>query len=593
MGMKLGRFASLRPSVRRLARGLRWLEQGEPVKAFSIFASLAKRGNVEAQYQVGQAYLGGRGVPPSLEEGTRWIYRAAQAGLPKACFTLATVYAIGLPEGFDPGSSFQSVESLSVPVMDAAPRRPDFDQAAIWARKGAEAGHADAQALYAHVLTHGPSHLQDAEQARHWYRKAADGGAAQGHLGLGLILIGEASTDEQRKEASLYLHKAADGGLGTACATLGWMYETGFAVGRDLSQAAKYYEKAAEHGVAPAQARYGLMLLKGVGAEKNVTRAETWLRRAAGNDDSDAAALLGDLYMRGEDFIAHPEEALKWYRLAAEGGHVAATRALALLYLTGTGTEADPQKAAQWFQIAAARGDRHADADFGNLILAGVTQSPEDQAALKERFHNLAESGDPLGAFNLGVCLAQGVGGDRDKAKALYWMGRARDGIVNAQYWYGRMLIEGGDVEADPVQGFAWIEKAAEAGMMEARVAVAQFLITGQIEGHRDHPRALELYHQAADQGSIDALFSLGAMYGGGHDVPMDRTKAFQYFQKAAQRGHGLSQLMVGRYLVRGLAGRMDPEEGRLWLERAAARDVSEAREELEELNNTTSSETS
>lgn len=559
------------------------LEQGEAVEAFSIFASLAQKGDAQAQYQVGQCYLNGHGVLPSLEEGARWVSRAAHHGLAEACFTLATLYAMGLPEGFDPTSSFKSVESLSAKYIDA-PRTPDFVQAELWARRGAEAGNADAQALLAHILTHGPAELRDSRQARYWYERAADGGALQGYLGLGFILVAEAKSEEEKRHAAAYLTKAADGGLATACATLGWMYETGFAVRQSFSRAAHYYEQAATNNIPPAQARYGLMLLKGVGVAANVTRAETWLRRAAYNGDADAAALLGDLYIRGEDFVPIPSEALKWYRLAAENGHVAATRALALLYLTGTGTKRDPKKAAHWFQVAAAKGDRHATADFGNMILAGVAQSQDATAEMQERFRHWAENGDPLGAFNLGVCLVQGIGGGQDEAQALYWMSKARDGVVNAQYWYGRMLFDGVGLTADPVEGFIWMEKAAEAGMPEACTAVAQLLVTGAVKGRRDHKKALALYHKAAEQGNVDALFSLGAMYGGGHDVPPDRARAFQYFEQAAQRGHRLAQMMVGRYLLHGLAGRIDYDQARLWLRHAVKNGVTEAEVDLKEL---------
>ena len=38
---------------------------------------------------------------------------------------------------------------------------------------------------------------------------------------------------------------------------------------------------------------------------------------------------------------------------------------------------------------------------------------------------------------------------------------------------------------------------------------------------------------------------------------------------------------MLGRYLTNGLAGELDPEEGRLWLERAAAQGTAEAESEV------------
>ncbi|QHI95020.1 hypothetical protein GT348_00665 [Aristophania vespae] len=523
----------------------------------------------------------GQGTPASLEEGARWLYRAATGGSVEACFSLGTMYAMGLPVGFDPASPARLV-SCNDNIVE---RKPDFEKALHWGLKGAEGGSAEAKALVAHLYSHGPAHIKNAQLARQWYEKAAHAGAPQGYLGFGLILLREAKTCEDQKKAFSYLKQAADKGVSTAYATLAWMYEGGVGVERDLKQAAHYFGAAAEFEIAPAQARYGLMLLKGVGVEKNVTQAETWLRRAAQNGHSDSAAMLGDLYIRGDDVYKSSSEAAKWYQMAAEMGHTSAMRALAVFYLTGTGIERDEDKAAYWFKRAALQGNSQADADLGNLILAGVSLEPKEQEALRERLQKRAEAGDPLSAFNFGVCLAKQVGGRLDEAQALYWMSKALDSVVNAQYWYGKMLFEGRGTDApNPIEGLKWLKKAAAAGMAEACIAVAQICVTGQIDGEKDHDRALKLYHQAAENGNVDALFSLGAMYGGGHDVPEDREKALYYFEKAAMRGHALSQAMLGRYLVNGIAGKADKAKGKMWLEKAAQQGIEEAKQTLCEM---------
>ena len=53
------------------------------------------------------------------------------------------------------------------------------------------------------------------------------------------------------------------------------------------------------------------------------------------------------------------------------------------------------------------------------------------------------------------------------------------------------------------------------------------------------------------------------------------------WFRAAAERGHAHAQMMLGRYLARGLAGKADPAEARIWLERAAAQGLDEARGDL------------
>jgi TPR repeat protein len=72
-------------------------------------------------------------------------------------------------------------------------------------------------------------------------------------------------------------------------------------------------------------------------------------------------------------------------------------------------------------------------------------------------------------------------------------------------------------------------------------------------------------------------MFALGALFASGHSLPADRRTAQQWFRAAAELGHGHAQTMLGRYLIAGLAGELNPEEGRRWLERAAAQGIAEA----------------
>ncbi|MBF0862068.1 tetratricopeptide repeat protein [Gluconobacter kanchanaburiensis] len=573
------RFGSLLSSKGKLEYAIHLTETGQAVQGFALLSRLAAAGDAEASFRVGRAYLDGIGVPPSLEDGARWIYQAAQAGHTEAAFVLATLYTVGLPEGFEIQTSREALDLSHTP--EAGPRHPDFHLGLRWARVAAEAGSPDAQALLGYILTSGPEDLRDLPQARTWYERSAQAGCSQGHLGMALCILQDASTDEDLAAAAEHLREASKGGLGTAFDILGRMYESGSGVPRDLGRAAEYFREAAERNIVAAQAKYGLMLLEGIGTPRHFGRAETWLKRAAMNGDTQSAALLGDLCANGGDLPPNLMEASKWYRLAAEQKHAGAARALGLLYLTGNGVHQDPDVATHWFRIASEAGDVHADADFGNLILAGASATADERRALQSRFEKAAEKGDLVGAFNLGVCFSEGVTGTQDGREAARWMQKAADGVVNAQYWYGRMLLEGRGVQPDPTQALYWMEKAADAGMAEAQVTVAALLVNGSINGRRDHDKALTFYRHAAESGNVDAMFSLAAMYGGGHDVPENRPQAQLWFRKAAQRGNGLAQMMLGRYLVRGLAGVTDPVEGRVWLERAKAQNIRDAEAEL------------
>jgi uncharacterized protein len=63
-------------------------------------------------------------------------------------------------------------------------------------------------------------------------------------------------------------------------------------------------------------------------------------------------------------------------------------------------------------------------------------------------------------------------------------------------------------------------------------------------------------------------------MYDGAKIFPIDRAIAQRWFRAAAELGHGHAQLMLGRYLASGAAGKPNPVEARLRLERAIAQDA-------------------
>jgi TPR repeat protein len=63
-----------------------------------------------------------------------------------------------------------------------------------------------------------------------------------------------------------------------------------------------------------------------------------------------------------------------------------------------------------------------------------------------------------------------------------------------------------------------------------------------------------------------------------------DRRVAQHWFQAAAERGHTHAQMMIGRYLARGLAGITDRTAARHWFAKAQAGGIEEAQAYLDSL---------
>ncbi|EJK49043.1 hypothetical protein THAOC_32119, partial [Thalassiosira oceanica] len=70
----------------------------------------------------------------------------------------------------------------------------------------------------------------------------------------------------------------------------------------------------------------------------------------------------------------------------------------------------------------------------------------------------------------------------------------------------------------------------------------------GDLGLQKDMRRAVELWTEAAELGSIDALFSLGNAYDEGDGVQQDKPKAAQFWTKAAMQGHALGRYNLGNH---------------------------------------------
>lgn len=103
-----------------------------------------------------------------------------------------------------------------------------------------------------------------------------------------------------------------------------------------------------------------------------------------------------------------------------------------------------------------------------------------------------------------------------------------------------------------------------------------------------DHAKAYQYFEKTAGLNGkwcIEAEFQLGCMHMLGQFVPVHDVKAGEYFEKAAHKGHSLSQYNWGLALIDGWAGYEDYVKGCEWIEKSAAAGVPEAQEVLGRLN--------
>jgi TPR repeat protein len=391
-----------------LARAEALAGQADHGAAFPLFVRAAKAGLPRAWYRLGQCYLMGLGVPPSVGDALRWLGRAAEAGEVPAQTQLAALALQGVT-GFG-----------NTGLFDKQVGAPDFAGAEYWSRKAVAAGSAEAKALLGFVLTAGPVERRDLKAGEALYQESAAEGWSRGQLAVAMTLLTSGNPDSAARAMDLLRAAAADG-VATAHYVLGTLAESG-ATGRvDLPAAAASYKAAAELGHAPAQLRLGFALLDGRGVERDPFHAETWLRRAALAGEMSAAAVLGFLYAQDGDSPPNYAEAGVWLQRAAEAGHSAAARTLGNMYLSGAGVHRDMSQAACWLCLAAEAGDPAARAELAHLALTGQVDA-DAQIAAANCLRRAAEAGDAEAQFSFGLCLSQGIGVAPDGQAGWDWI---------------------------------------------------------------------------------------------------------------------------------------------------------------------------
>jgi TPR repeat protein len=140
-------------------RGWAAYTKGDYPQAVKWFRKAAEQGNAFAQFNLGQIYTQGKGVPQDYAEAVKWWRKAAEQGNAPAQYNLGVMYLHG-----------QGV-------------RQDYAQAVKWYRKAAEQGYAGAQNNLGYMYGLGLGVRQDYVTALMWVNLAA----AQGQeLAIGI-----------------------------------------------------------------------------------------------------------------------------------------------------------------------------------------------------------------------------------------------------------------------------------------------------------------------------------------------------------------------------------------------------------------------
>ena len=124
---------------------------------------------------------------------------------------------------------------------------------------------------------------QDYAEAAVWYRRAAEAGHANAQFNLGYMYNAGEGVPQDYTEALAWYRRAAEAGHARAQVNLGGMYHRGEGVAQDYAEALAWYRRAAEQGDARAQSSLGGMYYKGEGVPQDYILAYMWFNLAGTN----------------------------------------------------------------------------------------------------------------------------------------------------------------------------------------------------------------------------------------------------------------------------------------------------------------------
>ena len=192
--------------------------------------TLARVGDVDAQFEVGLAYETGTGVDADEAEAARWFRQAALQGNVEAQYHLARLVARG-----------------------ARGLKQDLDTALKLYQDAASKGHPQAMNALGQAYQQGRGTEADLAKAAEWYAKAAELSLADAQNNLGMLYLEGKGVNRDLGQAFRLFESAAAQNDPWGLNNLGGMYEMGWGTAVDTARALGLYRQSLAQGNDKAQ----------------------------------------------------------------------------------------------------------------------------------------------------------------------------------------------------------------------------------------------------------------------------------------------------------------------------------------------------
>lgn len=182
-----------------------------------------------------------------------------------------------------------------------------------------------------------------------------------------------------------------------------------------------------------------------------------------------------------------------------------------------------------------------------------------------------ADKGDAGAQFVMGYLYHRQVVDfvKADSSKAFAWYQKAAlQGHLQACQMLGLMYQKGDGTKADPEAAKRYYQYAADRGLAEARYGLGLLYAEG-VGVPRDEELAIFWFKKASRQNFSPACVALGVMYAGGRGVSKNMEAAFNWFLRSAELGNSEGMLRVAGMYRTGIGVPQDIGIAIRWLEEA------------------------
>ncbi len=217
------------------------------------------------------------------------------------------------------------------------------------------------------------------------------------------------------------------------------------------------------------------------------------------------------------------------------------------------------QRAIEYANRIGGPNDPGTPAQDSDAIAAAFDAIKRDDYATSLRIlQPMANMGNAVAQFNIGVMYLNGEGVERSVSEGISWYKKSAVlGNVSAQFRLGRIYQEGKIVRNNNIEAAKWWKMAAANGHAEAQTLLG-FMYNEGLGVQKDMGEALKLLHNAANQGERNAMITMARIYKGGKDgVSPDLVQAYKWIE--ISKNHAIGGADTGE--MRELTNRMTKEQ--------------------------------